>query len=169
MTPDVYVELRTISTGFVDTLPLLKKLLPDLESYKQANVYKHVCGEDFDAHNAVGDVAALSDILLKLKPDNKDLLTHSFSTESVITQQHFDQETRKNQKTFDQLVTGKYMTNFIAHRMAESGLMFDNSKSAYRVHGVEGIQNLLTEKRDNGGPRVTKNAAVIDKIVQYFT
>jgi hypothetical protein len=51
----------------------------------------------------------------------------------------------------------------------ESGLMFDNLKSAYRVHGVEGIQNLLTEKRDNGGTRVTKNAAVIDKIVQYFT
>ena len=67
--------------------------------------------------------------------ENKDLLTHSFSTESMITQQHFDQETRRNQKTFDQLVTGKYMTNF----MAESGLMFDNLKSAYRVHGVEGI------------------------------
>ena len=74
-----------------------------------------------------------------------------------------------DRKTFDQLVTGKYMINFIAHRMAESGLMFDNLKSAYRVHGVEGIQNLLTEKRDNGGPRVTKNAAVIDRIVQYFT
>ena len=74
-----------------------------------------------------------------------------------------------DRKTFDQLVTGKYMTNFIAHRMAESGLMFDNLKSAYRVHGVEGIQNLLTEKRDNGGTRVTKNVAVIDKIVQYFT
>ena len=44
--------------------------------------------------------------------------------------------------------------------------MFDNLKSAYRVHGVEGIQNLLTEKRDNGGPRVTKNAAVTDTIVQ---
>jgi hypothetical protein len=53
--------------------------------------------------------------------------------------------------------------------MAESGLMFDNLKSAYRVHGVEGIHNLLTEKRDNGGPIVMKNAAVIDKIVQYFT
>ena len=101
--------------------------------------------------------------------ENKDLLTHSFSTESMITQQHFDQETRQNQKTFDQLVTGKYMTNFIAHRMAESRLMFDNLKSAYRIQGVEGIQNLLTEKRDNGGPRVTKNAAVTDKIVQYFT
>ena len=101
--------------------------------------------------------------------ENKDLLTHSFSTESMITQQHFDQETRRSQKTFDQLVTGKYMTNFIAHRMAESGLMFDNLKSAYRVHGVEGIQNLLTEKRDNGGPIGMKNAAVIDKIVQYFT
>jgi predicted ATP-dependent serine protease len=25
-----------------------------------------------------------------------------------------------DRKTFDQLVTGKYMTNFIAHRMAES-------------------------------------------------
>ena len=74
-----------------------------------------------------------------------------------------------DRKTFDQLVTGKSMINFIAHRMAESGLMFDNLKSAYRVHGVEGIQNLLTEKRDNGGPRVTKNAAVIDRIVQYFT
>jgi hypothetical protein len=101
--------------------------------------------------------------------ENKDLLTHSFSTESMIKQQHFDQETRRNQKTFDQLVTGKYMTNFIAHIMAESGLMFDNLKSAYRVHGVEGIHNLLTEKRDNGGPIVMKNAAVIDKIVQYFT
>jgi hypothetical protein len=47
--------------------------------------------------------------------------------------------------------------------------MFDNLKSAYRIHGVEGIQNLLTEKRDNGGPRVTKNAAVTDTIVQLFS
>ena len=36
-----FAELRTIVTGFVDTLQMLKKLLPDLESYKQANVYKH--------------------------------------------------------------------------------------------------------------------------------
>ena len=36
-----FAELRTIVTGFVDTLQMLKKLLSDLESYKQANVYKH--------------------------------------------------------------------------------------------------------------------------------
>jgi hypothetical protein len=37
------------------------------------------------------------------------------------------------------------------------------------MSGHQAVQEEIEKTRDNGGPRVTKNAAVIDKIVQYFT
>jgi hypothetical protein len=47
-----------------------------------------------------------------------------------------------DRKTFDQLVTGKYMTNFIAHRMAESGLMFDATSVKKRRSVKRNLKNV---------------------------
>ncbi|XP_063436635.1 uncharacterized protein LOC134718073 [Mytilus trossulus] len=60
-----FAEFKTVVKGFVDTLPLFKKQFPGFPNYKQTTVYEHVCGGQFDAHNAIGDVSALNCILEK--------------------------------------------------------------------------------------------------------
>ncbi|CAG2186089.1 unnamed protein product [Mytilus edulis] len=66
-----FAEFKTVVKGFVDTLPLFKKQFPGFPNYKQTTVYENVCGGQFDAHNAIGDVSALNCILEKSSIDQR--------------------------------------------------------------------------------------------------
>ncbi|CAG2252888.1 unnamed protein product [Mytilus edulis] len=83
-----FAEFKTVVKGFVDTLPLFKKKFPGFPNYKQTTVYENVCGGQFDAHNAIGDVSALNCILEKSSIGKKELLLHSFSIESLKPRSH---------------------------------------------------------------------------------
>ena len=45
--------------GFLDTLLLYKHLLPQRKSFRQEELVKDIVGGQYDAHNAIADVAAL--------------------------------------------------------------------------------------------------------------
>ncbi|VDI00562.1 Hypothetical predicted protein [Mytilus galloprovincialis] len=128
-----FAEFKTVVKGFVDTLPLFKKQFPGFPNYKQTTVYENVCGGQFDAHNAIGDVSALNCILEKSSIGKKELLLHSFSIESLMEQQKFDTETKRNEKTYESVVNDKFLTKYMARRMAESGLVLDDLKSYTKI------------------------------------
>jgi DNA polymerase III alpha subunit (gram-positive type) len=50
-------------TSFVDSLPMLKELLPGQLSYKQESLAHHLLKAKYDAHDAGEDVKALAMIL----------------------------------------------------------------------------------------------------------
>ena len=54
-------QFLSITVGFLDTVPALKEQYPDRPSYKQEDLYSQfVSTQGYDAHNAIGDVKALS-------------------------------------------------------------------------------------------------------------
>ena len=67
-------ELQSVLTGFIDTLPMLKKLLPNRSSYKQEELERGCLNKTYDAHNGLEDVKSLRDLLLHLKLRNRSFL-----------------------------------------------------------------------------------------------
>lgn len=52
--------------GVIDTLPLFKECLPNLPSYSQPKVYKTVFEDQYNAHDSLQDVFALSRFVEKI-------------------------------------------------------------------------------------------------------
>ena len=65
--------------GFIDTLPLFRTLYPNEKSHKQGLIFALIIGGVYNAHNALGDVKALIDILNKLKIKASDYSDCSFT------------------------------------------------------------------------------------------
>ena len=65
ITDDQLAEKFVMIAGFIDSLPLYKSLYPELTSHSQENLYRSLLGGNYDAHNALYDVNALSEIVRK--------------------------------------------------------------------------------------------------------
>jgi len=68
------------SIRFHDSLPLLKKKLPDLASYSQPMVYHHLFKKKYFAHHALEDSKALYQILNHVIDDITDVVTKKKSS-----------------------------------------------------------------------------------------
>lgn len=102
-------ELQSVLTGFIDTLPMLKKLLPDRSSYKQEELVRGCLNKTYDAHNGLEDVKdSLRDLLLHLKPQNSVLASHSFHVEFVCESIQHHARMTTNFPSFKDLVSKKY-------------------------------------------------------------
>ncbi|CAC5407518.1 unnamed protein product [Mytilus coruscus] len=121
-----FAEFKSIVKGFVDSLPLFKKKFPGFPNYKQTTVYENVCGGQFDAHKAIGDVSALNCIIKNQTLVRKNSFLHSFSIESRMGQQKFDKETKRNEKTLEPVINEKLLTKSMARRVAKSGLVLED-------------------------------------------
>ena len=56
-------QFQDICAGFVDTLPLLRQVLPGKKSYALESLYQEQLQRGFSAHNAMADVQALCQLL----------------------------------------------------------------------------------------------------------
>lgn len=72
-------EFQSVVLGFVDTLPLMRKLVPNLENYKQETLANSLLEISYDAHNAVADAAILQKLVQKVNVDNSKLKEYGFS------------------------------------------------------------------------------------------
>ncbi|KAL3061117.1 hypothetical protein OYC64_009348 [Pagothenia borchgrevinki] len=60
-----------VVSGFVDTLPLSKKLYPQLKRFNQPYLVRYFLGERYNAHNAVEDAKLLEELFYnRWNPDN---------------------------------------------------------------------------------------------------
>ena len=67
-------RLLTIVSGFADSLPALRKLLPGRKGYSVSALQADLVPDlQFEAHDAVGDAKALSSILQKVEVFAKTL------------------------------------------------------------------------------------------------
>ncbi|XP_062595114.1 protein PML-like [Saccostrea cucullata] len=89
-------ELCDVVIGFVDSLPLLKKIFPGESSYKQENLVRSLLAATYDAHNALEDVRSLCWLMKHEKITDKYLADFSFSPEAVKIQLVFNREKTKN-------------------------------------------------------------------------
>ena len=85
---------QSVVMGFLDTLPLFKKLLPGRQSYKQESLVKDCLNKSYDVHNSLEDVKSLRNLLLYHNPSCSSLSVHSFTVGFVsLSLEHYERET----------------------------------------------------------------------------
>ncbi|KAI4796254.1 hypothetical protein KUCAC02_027863 [Chaenocephalus aceratus] len=70
----LFEQFKRVVSGFVDTLPLSKKLYPQLDCFKQPCLVRYFLGRKYNAHNAVEDAKQLEELFCnRWNPDNDDI------------------------------------------------------------------------------------------------
>ena len=159
-------DLAQTVSGFADTLPAFRELLPGRESYSQENLVQDLLCKSYDAHNALSDVQTLYQLVNKFL-NVKLLQQHSFNVSWVASCQRFLKEKNLLVNTLQPLVRGKYMSASMATNCASSGLGLHHLQQVYQKGKEEGVKQVLMERFDNK-PRVSSNKQVLAKICQYF-
>lgn len=153
--------------GYVDTLPLMKTLLPHETSHSQSNIYRRVIGKEYNAHNSLADVHALAEILRTLDIGHELLSRYSMNSSWADKYFQFLEEKKKNIESLQALVQGGILSKNMVDKAAGSGLRYEHMMVVFRRDGDEGIYSLFSEEC-NGKPRVTKNKKIIASVIQYF-
>lgn len=91
-------EFCDIVIGFVDSLPLLKKIFPGQSSYKQENLVSNLLAATYGAHNALEDVRSLGWLIKHEKVTDKHLQDFTFSPEAVKNQLAYNREKNKKHR-----------------------------------------------------------------------
>ncbi|XP_045614886.1 uncharacterized protein eEF1gamma isoform X1 [Procambarus clarkii] len=162
--------LAELVVGFVDTLPLFRKMYPSLENHKQETLVRVLLKESYDAHNALADVQALQKLVAKLKESLQvNLNDFSFTYQSFVELMEYEEKGRMNSTTLAPLVASDHLSSNMAETIGKSGLAFSNLKDAFSTGGRELLKEILSQPNQYGKPRVTKSQSVIDKIYNFFS
>jgi len=160
-------EFSAIVSGFSDTLPAFKELLPERKSYSQENLVRDLLHCSYEAHNAIADVQSLYQLVNKFL-NTTVLRRHSFSV-SWVKEHNVCLEQRNGlQQTLNPLLGKKVISAGMATKIADSGLGFQHLQLAFQRGGEDGLELVLKEKF-HGKVRVTANRRILLNIVNYFT
>ena len=153
--------------GYIDTLPMFKSLYPELTSYSQTSIYSKIIGGKYDAHNAIGDVKALAELLTLPNIDCNILC--NFGMKSYWIQQYctFLSEKKYNTESFHTLLQNKVLSKGMIEKAASSGLRLEHLNVVFTRDGETGLRSLLSENFA-GKVRVKKSAKVHSTLVDYF-
>ncbi|VDI37955.1 Hypothetical predicted protein [Mytilus galloprovincialis] len=157
-----YAAFRKCVSGLADTLPFLGQKFPGLNRYSQQKLFEHFCKEQYNAHNAVDDVESLHKLMTISKVEKQDVLEFSFTVEAIAENMKYDKMVKVDAESFEDL-EGKYMSAQMAVKCAQSGLKKCHLDFAFNRKGFRGLIDLLSQRRQDGSPRVTKTADVIKK------
>ena len=149
--------------GFVDTLPLIKKLYPGRKSYKQGNLVKDLIDIEYDAHDALADVRALQALIdaCRITDTEAFSFTCSYMLKTIASSDNTKEIMRSLNVIPCEVLSDSMKKN------ASSGLKFDHMKLAYMRGGAEGVRGVMSEKF-NGRPRVTSNKRILKSVSDYF-
>ncbi|KAK0081074.1 hypothetical protein PV326_007860, partial [Microctonus aethiopoides] len=153
---------------FSDTLVVFRKCLPnrrkEKKSYSLTALTEEFIGEDAlkTAHNAMTDVYNLLAIVNILKVHN--LITeHAKSVCSILTEKAKVAATKELKNTLELLRMSETMKN----RVAAEGISLKELIDFYTRDGGNSIRFLFSENI-NGKPRISKNKAIIEKLIENF-
>lgn len=158
--------------GFVDSLPLFKKVFPGLGCYKQEFLVKNILQQTYGAHDAIEDTKALGNLITHAQLDSCQILEFSFSTRGMTNGVAYNKEKAKNLPSLSVLVYSGVCKAPTAENIAGSGLNIDHLKLIYQRDGEDGLRNTFMVKNSDAQPRVTSAKRILDtvipKLVEFF-
>ena len=160
--------LRTV-IGFIDTMSLLaKKIGSRQDGISQSVLFSRYIGGSYDAHDATGDVSALIQLLQHFKPSFDEYKSSSFPSVSVLHQERFLEEKRKNLPSLQVLLRddNKVITRALAENIAGSGLRLEHVKRIYTREGMDGLKGVFAAKTQFGKPRIMAPGKKLDEHLQ---
>ena len=157
----------SVCAGIVDTLPLLKAILPDQSSYKQESLVTAVLNETYNAHDALGDVVSLQRLCEHINISEADMKQHSSSLNTQIAKFEHSRKAEKCANSLQELVDKKVISRAMSTRIASSGLSLDHLKLAVSRGELDGLAELFKEKVE-GKPRVTARMSIIQRVFDFM-
>lgn len=152
--------------GFCDTLPMFKKLYPNMENYKQQTLVKHILNEHYEAHNALADVKYLQKLVVKA--NFQDICSVGYSTKWLVSKISNEEENKTNRDSLVNLIDCKVVSKVMASKIANSGLHLKHLQLALQRGGFDGLWRVFAENVD-GLPRITKKKSVVQKICDHLS
>ena len=158
---------QSIVYGFSDTLPLIRSItkVNTAGHNKLENLAKLLNIHGFQAHDAIGDVAMLEQIVLNLNITNMQISQSSFTWNTAKEKILLSQKYTLNIKLYDEF------KNCTSVNMRKRFIATDTSVNmiidAYKQHGFDGLKRLFGADQ-NSNIRVTNNKKVITKLVDYL-
>ena len=153
--------------GFLDTLLLYKHLLPQRKSFRQEQLFKDIVGGQYEAHNAIADVAALRGLVEIADVSLESMESFTFCVGAVKHMMMFNAQKSKNYQTLKELVSSGLLTKCMGEKIAGSGLQLSHLKTVFSRDGRVGIETLFGEKVD-GKVRVTRTKRIIDNVCSFL-
>ena len=170
----------SINVLLLDSLTIVSKEMKQKDSPLQSckrkslsDLYECLIKEMFDAHDAMEDAAALSQVLfqspLKVKPEK--FIEKSSQAAAFIEEMKSSQENRSRKTTLHQLPVSEGMKE----KLGKAGLDLTTMEAVYRRGGTKallaviGLPEAFEEIGDKASkPRVTKNVKILSAIVNFF-
>ena len=147
--------------GFADTIHVIRHKCPGRRSYAEGNLVADILQEDFDAHNAVDDVAYLVKVMKKIGVTPADIATHVFKSNVVFA----DMNRKDCIETLKVLVAKEICSKSMIDTMATWGLDLEQLKARFTKGGEDGLREMFTERQGDGKPRVTAHKATLNKVI----
>lgn len=176
-TPKLLKEVRSLGLlskfqkiiyGFCDSLPALKKKLPERvkskQSFRLSTLAEDLIGESASAgsHNGAIDVRMLEEIIRVSGITDEELRAETKTMKAIFFDQAQTAKIKSNKNSFDCITEG--ISAGMKTKMAKAGISIEHLKKSFSEGGEEAIKILLASDI-SGCPRVTKNKKVIENIV----
>ena len=146
--------------GFADSLSIFKSMSAGPDSYALGKLYRHHFGEDFAAHDAVADVAALARLLQKT---GADVHAAAVTCASAVECLRFSNNTSSRLDSFSPLISAKVLSKVMAKKAASSGLSLRHVELAFQRSNEVGIAALFKEKSKTNSSRVTSSKKLLQQ------
>ncbi|XP_067020310.1 uncharacterized protein [Acropora muricata] len=165
---DLLSSFQECVLGFIDTLTLFKKALPDRKKYSQEKLVADLLGMSYAAHNSLEDVKALQRLVSSQVFDRNQLIESSFSTEFAVQYTEYCERKKFNLYTLQPLIESEVVSKGMVQKMAGSGVSLNHLQHSFEMGGKDGLISILSDQV-NGKARVTKNKRIISQLINYFT
>jgi DNA polymerase III alpha subunit (gram-positive type) len=164
------VNVSTNVVGYIDTLYVFKSLLPmHTGSFSQENLLRESAMQ-FEGHShcALDDCKILQKLVEFHNVSDVSLLQSSVSSEYMFNHFSYRVCKEKNYRSLQVLVHEHVVSDFMANKIASSGLNFCHLQLAFNRTGEDGIRNLFMENV-HGKVRVSKCKKIWSAVANYFS
>ena len=130
------------------------------------SLYYSLFAKDFDAHDALGDCKALSEVLLAVIPGENFVKYGNLRTVEEVKNDICKRSViRRTVISLQDLPVSKG----IKEKLAKAGIGLQQLNEVFAKHGTRGLLGLLAIP-PNGlkAPRVTKNKNILTRIINFF-
>ena len=172
-------RVKALDLLFLDSLKLFsslqvfKEMKGKTKSLSLPCIYNCLFGKDFDAHDALGDCQALSEVFLAVVPDMSvsEFAALMHTVGEVESTAKLRTTIRSRMISMQDLPLSRTMKE----KTAKAGIGLQQLKSVFSTNGSKGLMALLAmpakEKvltTEKASPRVTNNRKILGKILAFF-
>ena len=172
-------KVKALDLLFLDSLKLFsslqvfKEMKGKTKSLSLPCIYNCLFGEDFDAHDALGDCQALSEVFLAVVPDMSvsEFAALMHTVGEVESTAKLRTTIRSRMISMQDLPLSRTMKE----KIAKAGMGLQQLKTVFSTNGSKGLMALLAmpakEKvltTEKASPRVTNNRKILGKILAFF-